>query len=380
MATVKGDVHDIGKNIVGVVLGCNNYEVIDLGVMVPCEKILETAVDEGVDLVGLSGLITPSLDEMVHVAREMRAARDDAAAADRRGHDQRQAHGREDRPGLSPAHGPRDRRLAERGRGRAAVAAGQARQQFDRREPRPSRPGWSRPTSAGSRSTWCPTPRRVARRFATDWATRADRRPAFLGAACWTTIRWRSWCRTSTGRRFFMAWELKGKYPQDLRRPDRRPGGPASCYDDARRLLGRDRGGASCCRPRASTASGRPPPTATTSSVYADDRRRRRNWPGSTRCGSSGSGKGRRRSTPWPISSPRSTAAAAITWGPSPSPRASASDELVAAVRGRPRRLQRDHGQGPGRPAGRGLRRVPAQAAPAAIGATAATRTCRTTS
>ncbi|HEY1585010.1 MAG TPA: methionine synthase, partial [Polyangia bacterium] len=69
MATVKGDVHDIGKNIVGVVLGCNNYQVIDLGVMVPCEKILETAVREKVDIVGLSGLITPSLDEMVHVAK-----------------------------------------------------------------------------------------------------------------------------------------------------------------------------------------------------------------------------------------------------------------------------------------------------------------------
>ncbi len=71
MATVKGDVHDIGKNIVGVVLGCNNYEVIDLGVMTPCDRILDTAVEEGCDLIGLSGLITPSLDEMVHVAREM---------------------------------------------------------------------------------------------------------------------------------------------------------------------------------------------------------------------------------------------------------------------------------------------------------------------
>jgi 5-methyltetrahydrofolate--homocysteine methyltransferase len=71
VATVKGDVHDIGKNIVGVVLQCNNYEVIDLGVMVPCEKILETARREQADLIGLSGLITPSLDEMVHVAREM---------------------------------------------------------------------------------------------------------------------------------------------------------------------------------------------------------------------------------------------------------------------------------------------------------------------
>lgn len=72
LATVKGDVHDIGKNIVGVVLGCNNYEVIDLGVMVSCEKILEAAVQHNVDMIGLSGLITPSLDEMVYVAKEMK--------------------------------------------------------------------------------------------------------------------------------------------------------------------------------------------------------------------------------------------------------------------------------------------------------------------
>ena len=71
LATVKGDVHDIGKNIVGVVLACNNYEIIDLGVMVPADKILQTAIDEQVDIIGLSGLITPSLDEMVHVASEM---------------------------------------------------------------------------------------------------------------------------------------------------------------------------------------------------------------------------------------------------------------------------------------------------------------------
>jgi len=71
LATVKGDVHDIGKNIVGVVLGCNNYEIIDLGVMVPAEKIIDTAIREKVDVIGLSGLITPSLEEMVHVASEM---------------------------------------------------------------------------------------------------------------------------------------------------------------------------------------------------------------------------------------------------------------------------------------------------------------------
>ena len=72
LATVKGDVHDIGKNIVGVVLGCNGYDIIDLGVMVPADKILETAEKEKADIIGLSGLITPSLDEMVHVAHEMK--------------------------------------------------------------------------------------------------------------------------------------------------------------------------------------------------------------------------------------------------------------------------------------------------------------------
>src|SRR5688500_15736233 len=71
MATVRGDVHDIRENTGGVVRGCNDYEIIDLGVMVPCEKILETARAEQVDMIGLSGLITPSLDEMVHVAKEM---------------------------------------------------------------------------------------------------------------------------------------------------------------------------------------------------------------------------------------------------------------------------------------------------------------------
>ena len=97
IATVKGDVHDIGKNIVGVVLQCNNFEVIDLGVMVSCEKILEAATREGANLIGLSGLITPSLDEMVHVAKEMQRLGYHAAAADRRRDDLAGAHGGEDR-------------------------------------------------------------------------------------------------------------------------------------------------------------------------------------------------------------------------------------------------------------------------------------------
>ena len=74
MATVKGDVHDIGKNIVSVVMACNNYEIIDLGVMVPAEMIVRKAIEEKVDIIGLSGLITPSLEEMAHVAVELKRA------------------------------------------------------------------------------------------------------------------------------------------------------------------------------------------------------------------------------------------------------------------------------------------------------------------
>ena len=118
MATVKGDVHDIGKNIVGVVLGCNNYEVIDLGVMVPCEKILQQARELKADLIGLSGLITPSLDEMVHVARELeREGLQDSAAHRRRDHEQG-AYGGEDCTWLFATGGPCSRRQPRRADGR----------------------------------------------------------------------------------------------------------------------------------------------------------------------------------------------------------------------------------------------------------------------
>ncbi len=125
MATVKGDVHDIGKNIVGIVLGCNNYRIVDLGVMVPCEKILQTARDEHADIIGLSGLITPSLEEMVHVAREMQ----------RLGMDVPLLIGgattspRHTAVKIAPAYArsrPRERRLALRARLRAAALGGEA--------------------------------------------------------------------------------------------------------------------------------------------------------------------------------------------------------------------------------------------------------------
>ena len=100
MATVKGDVHDIGKNIVGVVLQCNGFEVVDLGVMVPWQNILEAANENDADMIGLSGLITPSLDEMVTVAEEMQRAGDDDAAADRRRDHQQGPHRAAHRSGL----------------------------------------------------------------------------------------------------------------------------------------------------------------------------------------------------------------------------------------------------------------------------------------
>ena len=131
LATVKGDVHDIGKNIVGVVLGCNNYEVIDLGVMVPAEKILDTAVAEGADVVGLSGLITPSLDQMVDVAEEMERRGLDGAAADRRRDDVPPAHRRAHRARVLARDGARARREPRRRRRLGAARPGDRRVALD---------------------------------------------------------------------------------------------------------------------------------------------------------------------------------------------------------------------------------------------------------
>ena len=201
MATVKGDVHDIGKNIVGVVLGCNDYEVIDLGVMVPCDKILSEAREQGVDMIGLSGLITPSLDEMVHVAKEMKRDGLRDAAADRRGDDQRQAHGRQDRPGLprrpvihvkdaSRCVGVVDRLNRPEARPRSTARTARSRRRNGRRSPGSSS-GTSSPTPrpwrSGSRSTGRPRPS-------------VDPGLPRARASCGTSRSPRS-SRTSTGRR-----------------------------------------------------------------------------------------------------------------------------------------------------------------------------------
>ena len=133
LATVKGDVHDIGKNIVGIVLQCNNFEVIDLGVMVPASKIIETAKAEGADIIGLSGLITPSLDEMSFLAGEMERQGMKHAAVDRRRHHQPRPYRRQDRPELQGRPGGACQRRQPRGRRRlVAAVAGQARGLCDR--------------------------------------------------------------------------------------------------------------------------------------------------------------------------------------------------------------------------------------------------------
>ena len=157
MATVKGDVHDIGKNIVGIVLGCNNYRVLDLGVMVPCEKILQTAREAGADMIGLSGLITPSLDEMAHVAREM----------DRLGFTIPLLIGgattspKHTAIKIAPAY--RHEVLHVRDASRSApicerLLSPERRPQFDA-ENRAAQASWWPPTAAGRISSWCPTAR-----------------------------------------------------------------------------------------------------------------------------------------------------------------------------------------------------------------------------
>ncbi len=140
MATVKGDVHDIGKNIVGVVLGCNNYRVIDLGVMVPMATILETAIAEDADMVGLSGLITPSLEEMVNVAVEMERRGMSIPLLIGGGDHQQAAHRGEDRAGLLALGDPRARRLTRRRRGVAAARSDPARGARERGARRPGPP------------------------------------------------------------------------------------------------------------------------------------------------------------------------------------------------------------------------------------------------
>jgi 5-methyltetrahydrofolate--homocysteine methyltransferase len=236
MATVKGDVHDIGKNIVGIVLACNNYRVVDLGVMVPCEKILDTAVEEAADLIGLSGLITPSLEQMVHVAREMK----------RRGLAMPLLIGGAT---TSPKH-TAIKIAPERPEPvvyvkDASLSAGVVDRLMDpaRREPFASenRDLQARLVASHERREGlklAPYARAVAGRFRTDWDAVDLPAPSFTGTKVLTDYPLEELARYVDWSPFFWAWELKGKFPKILDHPER--GEEArKLYDDGRRLLGR---------------------------------------------------------------------------------------------------------------------------------------------
>ena len=235
LATVKGDVHDIGKNIVGVVLQCNNYEVLDLGVMVPAAKILETAKAENCDIIGLSGLITPSLDEMCHVAAEMERQNFDlplliGGATTSRVHTAVKIHPNYQRgqtvyvTDASRAVGVTAALMGRQSRGKyvdevrgeyARIATAHARGQEDKQ----------RLSLTAAR----------ANALKPDWSMIA-RKPSFLGTRVIEGYPVSELVETIDWSPFFSTWELTGKYPAIL--DDKVVGEAArSLYDDARKML-----------------------------------------------------------------------------------------------------------------------------------------------
>jgi 5-methyltetrahydrofolate--homocysteine methyltransferase len=216
-ATVKGDVHDIGKNIVGVVLGCNDYEIVDLGVMVPCEKILQTARDIGAHMIGLSGLITPSLDEMVHVAKEMERQEFQVplligGATTSAKHTAVKIAPCYHAPVIHVKDASRcvpvvDRlmRPEEKTKLDAENRAFQEREResFKKRRER------KLISYADARQ----------RRYAIDWKETAIATPAFIGARGLSGVPLTDIVPYIDWSPFFMAWEMKGKYPDILKDP-----------------------------------------------------------------------------------------------------------------------------------------------------------------
>ena len=235
MATVKGDVHDIGKNIVGVVLACNNYEVIDLGVMVPAAKILDTAVEQKVDIIGLSGLITPSLDEMVFVAREM----------ERRGFTLPLLIGGAT---TSPQHtavkishefsGPvvhvHD---ASRAVDVVSSLLGDKRNEFDRVN-RETQEGTRQKYAGRKEKPLLTIERARANRLKYDWDEHVIASPSFIGRRYLEEVDLAKIAKFIDWTFFFTAWELKGRFPAILDHPQQ---GPAAreLYENAQTLLKR---------------------------------------------------------------------------------------------------------------------------------------------
>jgi 5-methyltetrahydrofolate--homocysteine methyltransferase len=236
MATVKGDVHDIGKNIVGIVLGCNNYKIVDLGVMVPCEKILQSARENKADMIGLSGLITPSLEEMVHVAKEMQRLGMDVplligGATTSPKHTAVKIAPAYTREVVHVKDASRCAPVCER------LLSAEKRPQFDAE----NRAFQAEMVAAYQRKQelkLAPYREAIEGRFQTDWTTHEIPVPSFLGVRTLCDYPLEKLLPYIDWAQFFAAWELRGKFPQILEHPER---GAAArkLYDDARRLLDR---------------------------------------------------------------------------------------------------------------------------------------------
>nr|WP_163503300.1 methionine synthase [Halomonas socia] len=235
MATVKGDVHDIGKNIVGVVLQCNNYEVIDLGVMVPAEKILQTAREHNADIIGLSGLITPSLDEMVHVAKEMQRQGFElplliGGATTSKAHTAVKIEPQYQHPVIyvtdaSRAVGVAGRLLTPTLKP-AYVA--EIREEYEKVRERNAkrRPKAADLSYAEARK----------RRFRTDWTSFTPPAPQFTGLKVFADYDLEELIERIDWTPFFMSWQLAGKYPKIL--DDKVVGEAArSLFADAQAML-----------------------------------------------------------------------------------------------------------------------------------------------
>ena len=235
MATVKGDVHDIGKNIVGVVLGCNNYEVIDLGVMVPAAKVLDQAIEQKVDIIGLSGLITPSLDEMAFVAREM----------ERRGFTLPLLIGgattsrQHTAVKIAPEYSGPVVHVLDASRAVDVVSSllGDNRTRFDAAN-RVSQ-GEIRQSYAARRQKPMLTYEQArANRLQTDWDEHVIASPAFVGRRYLDDVPLGEIAKFIDWTFFFSAWELKGRFPAILDHPEY--GAPArELYEHAQALLRR---------------------------------------------------------------------------------------------------------------------------------------------
>jgi len=235
MATVKGDVHDIGKNIVGVVLGCNNYEVIDLGVMVAAVKILDRAIEEKVDIIGLSGLITPSLDEMAFVAREMERRNFTLPLLIGGATTSRQHTAVKIAPDYS---GPVVHVLdASRAVDVVSSLLGNERSGFDAAN-RATQSEIRESYSARRQKPMLTYEQARANRLTTDWDEHVITSPSFVGRRYLDDVPLGTIAKFIDWTFFFSAWELKGRFPAILDHPEYGP--PArELYEHAQSLLRR---------------------------------------------------------------------------------------------------------------------------------------------